>query len=163
MGNIVTTVDDLDTLLKGSGGVNVSAKGVNGHLSDIGGGADSVKRIYSTWDEPKRSTATPYLVALHTDAQAEMPDGQGVREWEHTFDFWYRGQKGGKESRRKNAAWTAQATVRTISPKRTQAQDLITDANRVEISGASMLWGREVDQRTELLIVRATIQVSEFL
>lgn len=160
MGNIVTTVDDLDTLLKGNA---TGQKGVNGHLSDISSTADQVSRFYSTWDEPKRARDTPYLVALHTDASAEMPDGQGVREWEHTFDFWYRAQKGGKEGRRKNAAWTAQATVRTISPKRTQAQDLISDANRVDITGASMLWGREVDQRTELLILRATIQVSEYL
>lgn len=160
MGNIVTTVDDLDDLLKG----NVSGqKGVNSHLSDIDRRADPVNRFYSTWDEPKRSRDTPYLVALHTDVTPDEPDGQGVREWEHTFDFWYRGQKGGKETRRKNAAWTAQAVTRTISPKRTQAQDLITHANRVLIAGASVLWGREVDQRTELLILRVNIQVSEFL
>lgn len=157
MPNVVTTIDGLDDLLKDA------SDGVNAHLADISGQAQPVSRIYSTWDEPRRSRDTPYLVAMHTQVTPETTDGQGNRDWRHRFDFWYRSGGSDQEDTRKQAAWTAQATIRTLSPKRTQIADLIDGVRKVEVGGASVFWGRDVDQRTELLILRAELITREKL
>lgn len=157
MANIVTVVEDLDDLLKDG------SRGVNHHLNEIDQNSHDLARIYSTFDEPRRSRDTPYLVALHTQATPDEPDGQGNRDWTHRIDFFYRPQGGDKTDRRKDAAWTAQAVARTLMPKRTQIGELITDARKVEVAGASVMWGRDVDGRSELLILRAQIEAREFL
>lgn len=155
MSNIVSVINDMDALLKDG------TDGVQQHLDDIASEAANLSRIFGTFDEPRRARDTPYLVAMHTQTTPTATDGQGFRDWDHNFDFWYKPSGGDQEERRKNAAWTAQAVIRTISPKRKQVGDLISDACDVEVTGASILWGRDVDGRSELLILRAVITARE--
>lgn len=156
--DIVQFVDELDALL------NDNTDGINAELANVDSQARKLESIGNTFQHTREGAwkGSPALLAMHMGVQPD-PGGQGKRDWTHEVAFFYRNRDPDPGLRRKNAAWTVHALLRTVQPK-DGCPTSITGIQRVDVQGASAeLWQRGEDQEDELILARIDFVTREQL